>query len=443
MTRIAVVGGGLAGITAAMAVREVLPDAEMDLFEARPRLGGATYSFEHDGLVVDNGQHVFLRCCTAYRGLLDRLGVADQATIQDRFDVTVLTPDGRSGRLRRASLPGPLHLVPALARYALLPPADRVRTVRASLALKRLDPADPALVPVSAGEWLAAHGQREVAQRALWELFLIASLNAGVHEAALGPAAMVCQTALLGRADAADIGVPAVPLSELHGQAAHRVLDKHGTRVQLKTKVRAVHPGPEVELDSGERIAADAVVVAVPHGPAAAIVPAAATPDRDRWAGLGASPIVNVHVVYDRQVTGLPFAAAIDSPVQWVFDRTRISGLPSGQYLAVSVSAAQDWIDTPVAAVREVFVPALERLFPAARGARVEDLFVSRERRATFRQAPGSDALRPAARTALPGVFLAGAWTATGWPDTMEGAVRSGLTAARLVAAHVNGEARR
>ena len=141
-----------------------------------------------------------------------------------------------------------------------------------------------------------------------------------------------------------------------------------------------------------------------------------------------------MHVIYDRQVTDLPFAAAVDSPVQWVFDRTQISGLAragSGQqYLAISLSAADEYVDVPAAQLRERFIPALAELFPAARDARVTRFFVTRERRATFRQAPGSGALRPKPSTRLPGLALAGAWTDTGWPDTMEGAVRSGLAAA-------------
>jgi squalene-associated FAD-dependent desaturase len=437
-----VVGGGLAGITAALALQE--SGADVTLFEARPRLGGATSSFRRGDLTVDNGQHVFLRCCTAYRGLLDRLGVADRVRVQDRFDVTVLHPDGRQGRLRRAPLPGPLHFLPALATYRLLSPAERLRTVRAALALRGVD---QTIDGRRLGDWLAAHGQREWTRRALWELFVVAALNIGVDEAVLGSSAMVCQTALLGRHDAADIGVPEVPLGELHGDSAARLIPG----VRLKAKVTAIEPGPAVVVD-GSRVAADVVVVAVPHEAAAELVPAEAVPDPKSWLGLGASPIVNVHVVYDRTVMRLPFAAAVDSPIQWVFDRTGVSGLDGGQYfprgddpahpperlrrhmqyLALSVSAADRWIGTPAEQVRAAFVPALEHLFPAARQARIMDFFVTRERRATFRQAPGSGALRPPAETKLPGLFLAGAWTDTGWPDTMEGAVRSGLNAATL-----------
>ncbi|RFS86566.1 FAD-dependent oxidoreductase [Actinomadura spongiicola] len=440
---VAIVGGGLAGITAALALQEA--GLRATIYEARPRLGGATHSFDRavDGreLTVDNGQHVFLRCCTAYQGLLRRLGATDRVRVQDRFDVRVLTPDGRGGRLRRAKAPGPLHLLPALARYAPLSPSERLRAVAASLALDRLDPDDPALDRVAMGDWLADHGQSPRARHALWELFVTAALNIRLDEAALGPAAMVCQTALLGRSDAADIGVPTVPLGELHGTIAAARIEEGGGRVRLGAKVTAIEDGPKLVVN-GSPVGADAVVVAVPHRVASSLVPAEACPDRAGWAGLGSSPIVNVHVVYDRPVLEEPFVAAVDSPVQWVFDRTAISGLGAGraggQYLAVSVSAADRWIDTPTAELREVYVPELARLLPAARRARVTDFFVTRERHATFRQSPGTGALRPASATRLPWLFLAGAWTETGWPDTMEGAVRSGLSAARLVRRHLD-----
>jgi hydroxysqualene dehydroxylase len=460
--KVVVIGGGLAGVTAAIALSEAGND--VTLLEARPRLGGATTSFSRDGLVVDTGQHVFLRCCTAYRELLDKLGVSGHAPLQPRFDVAVLTP-GRGARLRRARLPGPLHMLPALARYPLLSLPERALVSRAALAFRRVDPSDPAADGVRLGDWLAAHGQDERARRALWDLFTVSSLNIAGDDASLALAATVVQTALLGAADAADIGVPSLPLGELHGEAALRLLSRLGARVRLGAKVAAVEaatpgfrvrlarPGagdgdgdgdgdtePGADAGAGDAITpdgfidADGVVLAVPHEPAARLVPPGAVPDAAGWAGLGAAPIVNVHVVYDRKVTALPFAAAVDSPVQWVFDRTGISGMEvtadRGQYLAISLSAAGPYVDVPAAAIREEFVPALADLFPAARDARVTEFFVTRERRATFRQAPGSGRLRPAARTPLPGLVLAGAWTDTGWPDTMEGAVRSGLNAA-------------
>jgi squalene-associated FAD-dependent desaturase len=448
-----VVGGGLAGITAAIALGQA--GADVTLLEAKPRLGGATMSFVRDGLVVDTGQHVFLRCCTAYRGLLDRLGMSAHAPLQPRFDVTVLTPTRRT-RLRRSRLPAPLHLLATLARYPLLSYPERSRVSLAALAMRRVDPADPATDELRFGDWLAEHGQDERARRALWDLFSVASLNVPGDDASLALAATVVRTGLLGDSGAADIGVPALSLGELHGAAAARLLARLGATVLTNTKVAGIEAllppadPPAAGLPTagtGSRyrltlaraedslVEADAVVIAVPHEAAARLVPAGAIPAETvaGWAGLGGAPIVNVHVIYDRKVMDVPFAAAVDSPVQWVFDRTRISGMHArgddGQYLAISLSAADEYVDVPAAELRERFVPALAELFPAARDATVTEFFVTRERRATFRQLPGTARLRPKAATALPGLVLAGSWTDTGWPDTMEGAVRSGLNA--------------
>ena len=448
--RVAVIGGGLAGITAAIALAEA--GAAVTLLEARPRLGGATCSFTRDGLTVDTGQHVFLGCCTAYRDLLGKLGMTEHAPVQDRFDVTVLAPGPtpRRGRLRRTALPGPLHMLPALGRYPFLSLTERTSVARPALAMRRVDPADPKVDEQRFGDWLAARGQNERARRALWDLFTVSALNIAGDDASLSLAAIVIKTGLLGKNNAADIGVPALPLGELHGDAGATLLTKLGAQVLINAKVSAIEPGADpaarfrVRLARAEddaalpaEILADAVVLAVPHEAAARLIPPGALPEATvaGWAGLGASPIVNVHVIYDRPVMDLPFAAAVDSPVQWVFDRTRISGLdrssPGGaQYLAISLSAADHYVDVPAAALREQFVPALAELFPAAREAQVTEFFVTRERRATFRQAPGTARLRPPPATNTPGLVLAGAWTATGWPDTMEGAVRSGLLAA-------------
>ena len=369
------------------------------------------------------------------------------APMQDRFDVTVLAPgaDGqpRKARLRRTALPGPLHMLPALGRYPFLSLTERMSVSRPALAMRRVDPADPATDRQRFGDWLAAHGQTERSRRALWDLFSVSALNIAGDDASLALAAVVVKTGLLGKNNAADIGVPALPLGELHGDAGATLLGKLGARVSLGAKVSAIEYGAIEPQDGGgyrvrladEELTADAVVLAVPHEKAAPLMPPGALPEQTvaAWAGLGASPIVNVHVIYDRPVMDLPFVAAVDSPVQWVFDRTahlRAWTVPGHQYLAISLSAADQYADTPVAQLQEQFVPALAELFPAARDAKVAEFFVTRERRATFRQAPGSGALRPKAATRRPGLVLAGAWTDTGWPDTMEGAVRSGLAAA-------------
>jgi squalene-associated FAD-dependent desaturase len=436
---VVVVGGGLAGIAAAIELRDA--GIAVTVLEARPWLGGATCSFSRNGLTIDNGQHVFLRCCTGYRALLDRLGMAGSVTLQDRFDVTVLTPRGRA-RLRRNGLPAPLHMAGALARYSLLSPGDRLRVARAALAMRFIRPTDPRLDGLRLGDWLGARGQREQARRRLWDLFTVSTLNVAGDEASVALAAKVIKTALLQGSDAADIGVPAIPLGRLHGQAAEGLLSRLGADVRLGAKAAAVEPAADggfrvrlaARADGSEDtdLRADGVILAVPAWNAARLaadtVPAAAD-----WARLEPSPIVNVHVIYDRRVTELPFAAAVDSPVQWVFDKTQQAGAAAGQYLVVSLSAADDYIDLPSATLRAQFLPALCQLFPAALKAEVMDFFVTRERRATFRQAPGCGRLRPPAATSATRLMLAGAWTDTGWPDTMEGAVRSGVTAAHLM----------
>ncbi len=440
--RVAVVGGGLAGISAAIELRDA--GAAVTLLESRPRLGGAATSYARAGMMIDNGQHVFLRCCDHYQRLLARLGVTDQVAIQERFDVTVLSPSGPA-RLRRDALPSPLHLTRALVRYPLLSLAERARVGRAALAFRFADPASAALDQERLGGWLAARGQDERTRRRLWDLFIVSALNIGGDDASVALAATVIKTALLGARDAADIGMAKVPLGRLHAEATAALLGRLGAQVRLGARASNVEPlaggGFQVGLSreegtedgdaDGQQLPADAVVLAVPPDQAARLAGPAGVAQSDAWSGLGYSPILNVHVVYDRQVTDLPFAAAVDSPVQWVFDKTSQAGLPSGQYLAVSISAADDLIDVPTAELRRTFLPALEQLFPAAAAASIDDFFVTRERRATFRQAPGTGALRPGAATSVPGLALAGAWTSTGWPDTMEGAVRSGHAAAQ------------
>jgi squalene-associated FAD-dependent desaturase len=431
--RVAVVGGGLAGISAAIQCLDA--GADVTLLESRPALGGLTTSFKRGSLDVDNGQHVFLRCCTAYRRLLTRLGVERDVMLQDRLDVGVLMPgDDRTTRLRRTGLPAPLHLAGSLLRYSPLSPADRLRAVRGTLALRRLDLSDPRLDDTSFGEWLRAHGQNRSTIDALWDLFGIATHNAHADQASLAMATMVFQTGLFTEADAGDIGWSLVPLLRLHGESAHRALSTGGASVRTKAKVERIEArgnGWLVAERDGPSHEVDLVVLAVPPAQAEALLPAGSVSMTAGWSKqLGTSPIVNVHAVYDRRVMETPFVASVGTPAQWVFDRTGQSGLEHGQYLAVSISAADDLIDVTTAKVRERVLPALEQLFPATRQAQLLDFFVTRERTATFLAAPGTARLRPGPRTGHEGLVLAGAWTDTGWPATMESAVRSGEAAA-------------
>ncbi|MDI2029533.1 hydroxysqualene dehydroxylase HpnE [Saccharopolyspora sp. TS4A08] len=434
---VVVVGGGLAGITAALECRE--RGYAVQLLEARPRLGGATYSFARGELLVDTGQHVLLRCYSAYLDLLRRIGAADGVRMQQRFAVPVLSPGAAPATLRRWNLRAPAHLTPALLGYRKLTVLQRARVARTALALRKLDPADPELDEQSFGQWLRDRGETPRAVDALWGLLAVAALNAEPENASMALAAKVFRTGVLDSASACDIGIPQRPLSQLHGEAGLRALTAAGAQVRLRCKVRAIRRGPNgfqipVDDQAGQaELSADSVVVATPHPAAAGLLADLPVRGACDWERLSSAPIVNVHAHFDRQVTDLEMAAALDSPVQWVFDRTRISGARTGQYLALSQSAAQQELGMRTEDLRETFLPALRDLFPAARQAQLLDFFVTREPHATFRQAPGTASLRPGARTNVPGLVLAGAWTATGWPDTTEGAVRSGISAAEVV----------
>ncbi|HEU5270564.1 MAG TPA: hydroxysqualene dehydroxylase HpnE [Jatrophihabitans sp.] len=435
--RVAVVGGGLAGLTAALRLADA--GRPVLLLEAGAKLGGLTHSFRRGELDVDNGQHVFLRCCEAYLRLLDRLGVRDQVTIQPRLDVPVRAPGMRPGRLRRNRLPAPLHLGGSLLRYPMLSPADRLRAVSGALAMRRLRAEDPAIDGVGFGDWLDRHGQNQRTVAALWDLFTVATLNLPAEAASLTMAAKVFQTGLLSHAAAGDIGWSLIPLQQLHAEPAARELHRAGAEIRTRSRVtELVRDGSGWLLrdSAGHADRVGQVVLAVPPEQAERLLPAGTAGLPAGWsARLGSSPIVNVHLVYDRQVLTEPFLAGVHSPVQWLFDRTRQSGLADGQYLAISLSAAAELIDTRTAGIRDRVLPALAELLPATRTARLVDFFVTRERHATFRAAPCSGRFRPPADAGLPGLALAGAWTATGWPATMESAVLSGESAANLLLA--------
>lgn len=418
MSDVVVIGGGLAGITAALDLAEA--GRRVTLLEARPRLGGATFSVERDGLWIDNGQHVFLRCCTQYRALLERLGVTGQTVLQDRLALPIVRPGGHVSWLRRAPLPAPLHLAPSFARFGALPLRDRMRLLRAVLDLQRASLDDPTLDSETFASWLGRRGQSERAIDAMWDLFALPTLNLHASDASLALAAMVFKTGMLEEADAADIGYARVPLQQLHGDAAERALADAGAEVRVKTRVRSLQ-----ELD------AETIVLAVPHDVAAELLPAGALAPGIEPVRLGVSPIVNLHVVYDRRVMREAFAAIVDSPLQWVFDRTDSSGLRAGQYLAISLSGADAYLERTSAELETEFLREVVRVFPDAATATVESFFVTREPQATFRGVPGTAQHRPGPATNVPGLVLAGAWTDTGWPATMEGAVRSGHAAAR------------
>lgn len=454
-----VIGGGLAGITAALDCAAA--GARVTLLEVRRRLGGAAYSFEREGLQMDNGQHVFLRSCLAYRALLDRLGSSERVWLQPRLEIPVLKPGAKPAMLRRGALPAPLHLSGALARYPYLSVRQRISAARAALALARLDPAEAALDEVLFGDWLDDHGQGPAAVAALWDLIALPTLNLPAAEASLALGAFVFKNGLLSGADAGDIGFHSATLSQTIGEPAERELSRAGVEVRLGWRAERLSrtaAGLEVygrggsagaaagaqdgerETDedgsgasgrAGEALGAAAAIVAVGHTRAGALLEPLLGATARKLDALGSSPIVNLHVVYDRVVCNERFAAGVGTPVQYVFDRTAAGQAPAGcQYLAVSLSGAEREMRMSVDALRERYLPALRDLFPRAREAKVESFLATREHAATFRAAPGVSSLRPAPETSVRGLVLAGTFTDTGWPATLEGAVLSGHAAA-------------
>lgn len=443
---VVVVGAGLAGLSCAISC--VDSGARVTVLESRPRVGGATWSFERNGLMFDNGQHVYLRCCTAYQRFLERIGTASLAPLQDHLNLPVLKPsldggDPRVGWIRSSHLPAPLHLLSSLFSFPYLSTGDRLRLGFAVRALQKLRLDDPTLDDISFGEFLRAHHQSPQAIASLWDLIVLPTVNLRCDQASLLLAAKVFKTGLLEDRSAADIGWSHVPLSELHGIPAVAALERSGAVVKTKAKVTAIDfdgsstsPSATGVTVDGEHLAADAVVLAVPHEQASELLPEGGTVDPAKLTLLGRSPIIDVHVVYDQKVMDFDVATGIDTPVQYVFDRTDAAGLKGGgQCLAVSISNADDEHGTRPEVLIDRYTAALSDLFPRARTAKIIDAVVSREHAATFRGVPGTKRFRPQSSSGFKNLYLAGAWLDTGWPATMEGAVRSGNAASSNVLA--------
>ncbi len=427
--RVVVCGGGVAGIAAA--VEAAGHGARVTLVERRPFLGGKAYSFRHrNGREIDNGQHVYLGCCSAYMGLLRALGTLARTTLQPRLDIPVRDRAGVRGALTAGRAPAPLHLARSFATYPHLTLRDKGAAARALAELTVLgNRARQRLDRLSFADWLAERGQDERSIRAFWDLIVLPTCNDRSDRVSAAVAAFVFQEGFLRRRDASAIGYARVGLTQLVDPATRAHLEARGGRVIAGRGVGEAGPGG-VWLDDGTHLPADGVVLALPAPRAHAVCPAA-LPREPR---LGTSPIVNVHVWFDRPVMQETMIAVIDSPAQWVFNRSAIvdGAAGPGQHLAVTISGARDEVTVSRDELAETIVAELTHLFPAARAARIEDVAVVKEVDATFAAAPGQAAERPGPHTPFPEVALAGAWTATGWPATMEGAARSGMRAARV-----------
>lgn len=432
--RVVVVGGGLAGMAAAL--RLAAAGCEVELLERRPFLGGRAFSF-HDpdtGAVIDNGQHVLAGACRRLRAFLAEIGSPAGAFARQRaLGIPILDGRGRSASLTASRLPAPLHLLPALLRYRHLPARQRLRVARDVRALSRLE--DRAeMEDVSLGEWLARRSATPEAIARFWEPLVTPALNMPVRDANLPLTAFFLERAIWSGPAGGALWLPRVGLSEAIGEPAGRALEAAGVRVRLGERVDAlaIEGGriAGVSLSGGEALEADDVVLALPPGAVDGLLPAQ-TPEGG-YAAVGAVPIVNAYLWYDRPVLGFDFAGAFDSPLQWVFDRERLLGRDraGGSCLGVSLSAAMEWIELPKEEIAARLDAAVERVLPARRSARLVASAVVKEPRATFRADAGCARRRPATAGPVAGLWIAGDWTGTGWPATMEGAVLSGERAA-------------
>jgi len=420
---IIVIGGGFAGVAAAC---RLAGDGHTPiLLERAGRLGGRSGSFylSRRGETIDYGQHVTMRCCTAFYGFLQRIGATSVLRFQRELSIPILHPGGVS-RLRSSLLPGPLHLAPSLLSYRPLPFEGRLSAIRAGLFLYlgrgRGDK--------TFGEWLSERGQGGLTVDRLWDLISLATLNAPSNKVGLSAAAFVLREALF-RPGAADIGLFVRPLGDIFA-LARRYIEERGGVVRTSSPVRRllIEGGGAVGVETadGERIEAEAVIAAVPPDELARILPKG-TIDLPE---LSYSPIVDVHFWFDRPVIKEEFLISVGSPVQAVFDISKIHGVGGLAHIVLSQSGADDWIDRPLDETARELLGSLREILPSARGTDPIDRLVVKHRRATFIPGPGVDRIRPSAKGPVPRFYLAGDWTATGWPATIEGAVRSGIIAA-------------
>lgn len=439
--RIAIVGGGLAGLAAAVGLSG--RGWSVELFEARRRLGGRAGSF-HDPSVeqwVDHCQHVGMACCTNLVDFCRRTGLATEFR-RDKV-LHFFGPEGGHYRLSASPwLPAPLHLGPSLLGLGYLSWRDRVSIARALWQLARMKIDDDCRAP-TVGQWLRGQQQSAAAIERFWSVVLVSALGEELDRASLAYARKVFVDGFLASRQAYQIDVPRVPLGELYGGRLEGWLAAHGVTVQLATGVRRIQGDAAavsaIWLADGTRRDVDAVVVALPwrwvrvvfDESLAARLPELATVDE-----IESAPITGVHLWFDREITPLPHAVLVGRLSQWLFNRGRRASdadSPAGHYYQVVISASRGLAGRTRQTVIDEIVAELAAVWPAAREARLLHARMVTEQAAVFSVRPGIERLRPPQQTAIANLALAGDWTRTGWPSTMEGAVRSGYLAAEAV----------
>jgi zeta-carotene desaturase len=420
-----VIGGGLAGLATAAALGS--SGFAVDLYEARGFLGGRATSYplpssENGAETIDNCQHILLRCCVNLLDFYKWLGVADRIRFHREF--FFIEPGGRTSVLRSGAFPPPLHFTESFLRLHFLSLADRIGVARALLAIRteRLRRTD--LDRITMLDWLREKRQSPRAIERFWNQVLVSAINEQLDRMAAQHGFQVFWLGFLSRSNSYEMGVPSVPLGELYGSEAWRKIGN--VRLHLRAPVESVAGDAgalrSVRVDGAEQ-SADYYISALPFERVPALIPGL---DLDVSA-FSHSPITGIHLWFDRTITQLAHATLLDRTIQWMFNKSK------GRYLQVVVSASRGLLDMSRNDIIDLAVRELGEFFPKVREAKLEKAHVVKEVRATFSAAPGLEAIRPGNATRLSNLFLAGDWTRSGWPATMEGAVRSGYLAAEAV----------
>jgi squalene-associated FAD-dependent desaturase len=428
---VAVIGGGLAGLAATAALAG--EGYRVTVLEAKPFLGGRATSYPlrqgDETLIIDNCQHVLLRCCTCLMDLYTRLGVAD--SIQFFQELWWIEPGGRTSVMKRGLLQPPLHFAESFLALRFLSIEDKLDIGRAMLAVKREYQQRADLDRITMLDWLNEKKQSKRAVERFWRQVLVSAINEDLDRMAAAHGLQVFWVGFLAKPDSYEMGIPKVPLGELYSE---RVWSRFP---EVEIRLRAQVTGVERELErvarvvaGGKPVEADAFICAVPFERIPDVLP---------WLSLDVSdfehsPITGIHLWFDRPVTSLPHATLLDRTIQWMFNKSE------GRHIQVVVSASRSLIAMPRQEIIQMAVSELADFFPAVREAKLERAHVVKEVRATFSARPGLETRRPGNETEVANLFLAGDWTRSGWPATMEGAVRSGYLAAEAVTRFLGGE---
>ena len=438
-------GGGLAGLAAGVALADA--GCRVRLFEQRPYLGGRATSYVlPNGEHVDNCQHVTLGCCTNLEDFYKRVGSADKIKFFDRL--VFLDPQGMTGIMKADFLPAPVHMTGSFLFFAPLAYPDKLSIARALAAILFAGgrPKDAyAAHPISMLAWLQRHKQTSTAIERFWRVVLVSALNEELDRTDARFGIDVFWKAFLANRSGYRVGVPSVPLAELY-EGCRIAIEKKGGEVILRSPVRSLHfengSLKGAIFDGGREESADSFILALPQDRTAELLPKEirfASPSLAHLDKFKVSPITGVHFWFDREVTHEPFITLLDTQTQWIFNKTALyrkenpATPDQGQYLQLVISASYALVRKSREEIIDLCLKEVRQALPAAREAQLVKATVIKEAAATFSPEPGVDQWRPSQETKTPGLFLAGDWTATGWPATMEGAVRSGYLAAEVV----------